>query len=206
MLIQIDNTVPEPQVLSGQHVRLDPLIDQDIDGLLTAATEDRETYGFTNVPANRVAMRSYVDTAITEQRSALALPYVVRRRGDGRVVGCTRIFDFARWSGREFPDAAEIGHTWYAASAQRTACNTETKLLLLTLLFEQWHVERVTLKTDARNARSRAAILRLGAQFEGIRRAHQLATDGTIRDTAYYSIVAAEWPSARKGLRTKLSR
>lgn len=107
-------------------------------------------------------------------------------------------------SGRSEPDGVEIGHTWYAASAQRTACNTETKLLMLTYAFEEWQVARVTLKTDARNARSRAAIERIGGRYEGIRRAHRLATDGTVRDTVYFSIVAAEWPQVRHDLCARL--
>ena len=104
------------------------------------------------------------------------------------------------------PTVVEIGSTWYAASAQRTALNAEVKLLLLSHAFDVWEVLRVTLKTDARNERSRAAIERLGARHEGIRRAHTIASDGTVRDTAYYSIVAAEWPAVREGLRRRLGR
>jgi len=94
----------------------------------------------------------------------------------------------------------EISSTWYAASAQRTGINTEVKLLQLTHAFEAWRVLRVTFKTDARNARSRTAIERLGAQVEGVRRAHSPAGDGTVRDSAYYSITAPEWPTVRSNL------
>nr|WP_157467028.1 GNAT family protein [Frankia sp. QA3] len=104
------------------------------------------------------------------------------------------------------PSVAEIGGTWLAASAQRTAVNTEAKLLLLGHAFDAWATLRVCLKTDARNARSRAAIERLGARFEGVRRAHVLAFDGTARDSAYYSIVRAEWPGVRAGLIARLTR
>lgn len=92
----------------------------------------------------------------------------------------------------------EIGATWYAASAQRTAVNTDVKLSLLGHAFDTWGALRVTLKTDARNAGSRTAILRLGASFEGVRRAHLPAVDGTVRDTAYYSILRSEWPGVRE--------
>jgi RimJ/RimL family protein N-acetyltransferase len=101
---------------------------------------------------------------------------------------------------------AGIGSTWLAASAQRTAVNTEAKLLMLTHAFDVWGVHRVTLKTDARNARSRSSIQRLGAVFEGVRRVHVPAADGTLRDTAYYSIVAAEWPAVRDGLLERVRR
>ena len=92
------------------------------------------------------------------------------------------------------PDGCEIGYTWLAATAIRTAANTEAKLLMLTHAFEVWGVQRVCFHTDARNERSRAALTRLGATFEGILRAHRLAADLTPRDSARFSIVAAEWP------------
>jgi RimJ/RimL family protein N-acetyltransferase len=95
---------------------------------------------------------------------------------------------------------AEIGSTWYSGSAQRTAVNTECKLLMLRHAFEVWNVERMTLKTDARNERSRAAIERLGARFDGALRVHMPASDGTLRDTAYYSILTSEWPEVRATL------
>ena len=104
------------------------------------------------------------------------------------------------------PHGVEIGHTWLAAAAQRTALNTEAKLLMLGHAFERWEVLRVTLKTDARNVRSRTAIERLGACFDGILRAAMLAADGGPRDTAYYSILAAEWPEVRRRLEAKLAR
>jgi hypothetical protein len=103
------------------------------------------------------------------------------------------------------PDVVEIGWTWYAVGAQRTAVNTEAKLLLCTHAFERWRVRRVSWKTDARNARSRAAILRLGAQFDGILRAHRAAGDGTVRDSAFFSMLAAEWPAARQRLAEHLA-
>lgn len=104
------------------------------------------------------------------------------------------------------PTVAEIGSTWYGASFQRTGVNTECKLLMLAHSFDSWNTIRVTLKTDARNIRSRYAIQRLGATFEGIRRAHLPASNGSIRDTAYFSIIAEEWPSVRTNLKNRLEK
>jgi len=191
--------------LSGNHVRVEPLSTAHIEQLAAAGSEDRSTYAFTRVPHDIASAKSYVDEALADHEAGAAIPFAVIDLHRQCAVGSTRLFDFVNWSRREFPDAAEIGHTWYSASAQRTAVNTETKLLLLTHAFESWQVVRMTIKTDARNERSRNAILRLGAKFEGIRRAHQLATDGTIRDTAYYSILATEWPAVQENLRRRLS-
>ncbi len=104
------------------------------------------------------------------------------------------------------PSVAEIGATWLAASAQRTHINTRAKMLLFSQAFDDWSAVRVCLKTDVRNARSRAAIDRLGARFEGVRRAHMLATDGTARDTAYYSVLREEWPGVQAVLVARLAR
>jgi RimJ/RimL family protein N-acetyltransferase len=188
----------------------------DVDALVAAASEDRATYGFTPVPDGADAMREYVEGALADERGGWALPFVTTLTVDGRVVGSTRFLDLDDWrpdrrvggpplGATGTPFTAEIGATWLAASMHRTAVNTEAKLLMLAHAFDTWGTERITFKTDARNARSRAAIERLGAQFEGIRRAHVRASDGGIRDTAYYSIVRAEWPDVRKGLEARLA-
>jgi RimJ/RimL family protein N-acetyltransferase len=126
----------------------------------------------------------------------------------GDVVGSTRFTSIEtwRWSGEPpppvpgGPDVVEIGFTWYAERAQRTALNTEAKLLLCTQAFEVWGVRRVMWKTDARNERSRAAILRLG-----VLRAHRPAADGqTVRDTAFFSMLRDEWPEAKRRLEARL--
>jgi hypothetical protein len=277
--------------LTGGRVRLEPMHAGHVDGLVRAATENRRTYGFTDVPATPEAMARYVATAVAERERGLAVPFVLRERpagpgtagtggadsgsadsgSAGRIVGATRFLDLGFWrpatspagadptdgaerttsfhwatasdgstaahtstttttttttvtsttpaggaaaarpagtpaSSGELPSVAEIGWTWLAASAQRTAVNTEAKLLLLGHAFDAWAALRVCLKTDARNARSRTAIERLGARFEGIRRAHVLASDGTARDSAYYSIVRAEWPVVRATLIARLTR
>jgi RimJ/RimL family protein N-acetyltransferase len=152
-------------------------------------------------------MREYVEVALADDRAGTALPFVIRRRDDGRIVGTSRFHDLDFWPGDgdpSTPSSAEIGSTWLAASAQATHVNPEAKLLMLTKAFDGWGVHRITFKTDARNERSRRAIARLGAQFEGVRRAHRLAYDGTVRDSAYFSIVRAEWPAVRAGLEARL--
>ena len=199
--------------LCGDVVRLEPMGLEHVDDLLAAAQEDRSSYGYTLVPAHPDTMRAYVEHALAEERRGVALPFVTRLASSGRVVGSTRFLDIECWTGpsgrlggpeQDTPSVVEIGSTWLAPSAQRTAVNTEAKLLMLGHAFDVWGVERVTFKTDARNERSRAAIVRLGAQPEGIRRAHMLAADGGIRDSAYYSLLRAEWPDVRIALQTRL--
>lgn len=200
-----------PFGLAGRHAWLEPLTEAHVPALAAAAAEDRTSYAFTRVPQGRSQAAEYVRAALAKQSEGRTLPWVVRRCGDDAVVGTTRYLDMEVFGRADPvpdddhpPSVLEIGSTWYAASAQRTAVNTEVKLLLLTHAFDVWRVLRVTLKTDARNARSRVAIERLGARFEGIRRAHVLAADGTVRDSAYYSIVRAEWPDVRTGLARRL--
>jgi len=136
------------------------------------------------------------------------------RLRDGVVIGSTRFWNLEQWArpegyprhGRIAPDVCEIGYTWLTRSAIRTAANTEAKLLMLTHAFETWDVLRVCLHTDARNSRSRAAIERIGAKFEGILRAHRMAADFTVRDSARFSIMAEEWPDVKERLKRLLDR
>jgi RimJ/RimL family protein N-acetyltransferase len=213
--------VLSPFVLQSAQVRLEPLTEDHAAPLAAAAAEDRTSYRFTWVPDGLADARRYVAAALADQAGGRALPLAVHSRADDRIVGCTRYLDLEVFAwppawppgvGRgpepaddAPPSVAEIGSTWYAASCQRTAINTACKLLLLTHAFETWATLRVTLKTDARNAASRRAIERLGAHAEGVRRAHSPATDQTIRDTAYYSIIAAEWPAVRDRLTAALT-
>lgn len=142
------------------------------------------------------------------------MPFAVVRLADKAVVGSTRFWQMERWvwpngnprDGRTDPDACEIGYTWYARSAVRTAINTESKLLMLTHAFEKWRVLRVCLHTDVRNQRSQEAIERIGGVFEGILRAHRIAADFIPRDSARYSIVAAEWSAVKRKIEGLLNR
>jgi RimJ/RimL family protein N-acetyltransferase len=205
----------QPKVLEGRHVRLEPLTLGHARALLTAARGPRETYGFTIVPDDEAAMCRYIETALGDQEAGRALPFATIAKATGRVVGSTRFGNIEFWAwppgnalqrGEDVPDVAEIGWTWLAADAQRTPINTEAKLIMLTHAFEEWRVHRVSLMTDARNERSRRAILRLGAHFDGVIRAQRPGTDGTIRDTAAFSILESEWPTVKRQLQSRLDQ
>ncbi len=202
-----------PVTLEGFAVRLEPLALEHIAGLAAAASGPRDSYGFTLVPDGEASTERYVRTAIEERERGVSLPFATVDRVSGVVVGSTRFMDIQYWSwpegnpnqrGVEFPDAVEIGHTWITPAAQRSAINTEAKLLMLSHAFEPWRVHKVFLKTDARNERSRNAILRLGTKFDGVVRAQMPAYDGGIRDTAYYSMLDSEWPDEKAALSAKL--
>lgn len=194
--------------LKGKFVSLEPLGRTHIDGLASAAAADPSLYQWSPVPKTASETATYVEAAMAGQEAGSALPFAIIRLSDGAIIGSTRFFNFDQWAwpqgqplhGRRTPDGCEIGYTWFTASAIRTAANTESKLLMLTHAFEVWDVFRVCLHTDVRNLRSRAAIERIGGKFEGILRAHRLASDFTPRDSARFSIVAAEWPDVKDHL------
>ena len=201
-----------PLVLRGPTVTLRPLSLDDAGALAAAAAESREPYAFTRVPDGVDDARRYIEGALADRQTRGRLAFATLWQE--RVVGSTSYLGAERWrwpagsplQRSDRPDVVEIGATWLAASAQRTRCNTEAKYLLLSHAFDGWDVHRVTLKTDERNAQSRRAIERLGARFEGLRRAEMPAQDGTVRTSAYYSIVRAEWPEVRAALEAALVR
>lgn len=204
-----------PVTLEGRWVRLEPLSRSHAAGVLAAASGARDTYGFTLVPGTAAETTAYIDGALAEQDAGRALPFATVDRARGAVVGCTRLFNIEFWPwppgnanqrGADRPDVVEIGWTWLSDAAQRTPINTEAKLLMLTHAFDHWRVHRVSLMTDARNERSRNAILRLGARFDGVLRAARPASDGAIRDTAAFSILEAEWPAVRANLEARLTQ
>jgi RimJ/RimL family protein N-acetyltransferase len=180
-----------------------------VEELVDAASEDRSNYRYTLVPADTEGMSRYIANLLDRRDRGLALPFVTRRLIDGRIVGCTRFDNLEYWDwdeGDGQPDVAEIGGTWLASSAQRTVVNTEAKLLQLTHAFDLWRVQRLFLKTDARNERSRAAIQRLGCRFEGVMRNQMPAIDHPgPRDSAYFSMTPDEWPAARARLEARLA-
>ncbi len=205
-------TVLDP-VLTGRQVRLEPLHADHESGLMAATEADSELYRWTRVPAGPEQARRYVATAVAARQAGTAAPFAVIRLADEVVIGSTRLWDLHRWEwpvdhpgyGRDDPDTCEIGHTWLASSAIRTGVNTEMKLLMLTFAFETWHVQSVCFHTDARNERSRRALARIGARYEGTLRSHRLAADGQPRDSARFAITAADWPAVRAHL-AELSR
>lgn len=195
--------------LHGSLVRLEPLAMSHAPDLAAAAEEGRDTYAYTFVPrANEV--EEYIAAHLGRADDGLMAPLAQVRRSDGRAVGCT-----AYWDPRRRPDRPElfaimIGWTWLAASAQRTGINVESKLLLFTYAFETLDVVRVDLATDARNQRSQQAIAGIGAQFEGVlrswSRSHAPGEHGRLRDTAMFSVIAADWASVKARLSEWLQR
>ena len=202
-----------PTILAGSYVRLEPLAHTHIPGLVAAAREDPSLYRWSTIPQGVMEMAQYVDTALGWREAGSALPFATVRVEDDTVVGSTRFFLLERWAWpaghpharRNGFDGCEIGYTWLSASATRTAANTEAKLLMLSHAFEAWGVQRVCFHTDVRNERSRAALERIGAQFEGVLRAHRLSSDLAPRDSARYSIVAAGWPQVKERLQVRLA-
>ena len=196
--------------LENSVVRLEPLSDTHIPALLAIAQSAPEVYRLTNAPSTLEGMTAYVQTAILAREQRQAVPFATINAKTGAVLGSTRFGNLEYWAWAEhkkgIPDAAEIGWTWLAPDAQRSAINTNVKLLMLEYAFEVWQVKRMTLKTDARNERSRNAILRIGASFEGVLRSHMPATDGGIRDTAMFSILESEWTGVKAHLQALVSR
>ena len=199
-------------VLTGSHIRLEPLSLAHADGLVAASSGDLALYQWSAVPIGRNAVLRYIETALALREAGKAQAFATIRIADGVVIGSTRFFDIERFDWRlshhrhehENPDVCEIGYTWLSHAALRTAANTEAKLLMLTHAFEVWGVLRVCLHTDARNKRSQAAIERIGGKFEGVLRAHRMASDFTARDSWRYSILAAEWPDVKRRLTERL--
>jgi len=199
--------------LRGESVLLEPLAVSHSDALWEAADRVGDSGALTTVPRSRESMGRYVIAALAAKKAGGALPYAIVALERRAVVGSTRFASIERWDFGEnaaprasVVHAVEIGWTWLAADAQRTVVNTESKLLLLTHAFEVLGVERVMLKTDVRNTRSRAAIERIGGRLEGILRRHMPAADGGVRDTAMYSIVVTEWPEVQSSLRARLRK
>jgi RimJ/RimL family protein N-acetyltransferase len=193
---------PQPVLLEGRHVRLEPLAPAHAPGLFAAATP--EVFRYLIIPpfASVADADRYVADALAAQATGSELAFATVRRSDGVLVGTTRFLDIRRPH-----HGLEIGWTWITPAAQRTPVNTEAKYLMLRQAFDGWGALRVQLKTDANNAKSRAAILRLGAAYEGILRKQMLRPhDGYQRDTAMFSIIEAEWPAVKAGLEAKLAR
>ena len=218
-----------PVTLEGQYVRLEPLLPAH-EAALIAAASNGEIWNstVTIIPSSPAKMIDYIRAALDGQAAGKELPFVIIRKSPGettnrarsangrgpqraspagvldssasdQVVGTTRFYEI-----RPNDRAAAIGYTWLAKSAQRTAVNTESKLLLLTHAFEYWQCNRVELITDVLNEQSRTAILRLGAKQEGILRKHLILPTGRIRDSVVFSIIDDEWPEVKARLQNRL--
>jgi len=185
----------EPVTLIGKHATLQPLA-REHEAALQQAAADGELWRlwYTSIAAPE-RMGEYVATALDMRERLGAMPFVVVDNATGDIVGSSRYFNVDAANRR-----LEIGHTWYAKRAQRTAINTECKLLLLTHAFEQLECIAVEFRTHWFNHASRAAIARLGAKQDGVLRNHQLLPDGSKRDTVVFSIIDAEWVSVKRHL------
>lgn len=197
-------------VLEGRLVRLEPLSQRHAPDLARAVEEDRGSYAFTWVPrADEV--EQYIDGLLATAATGKLAPYAQVARTSGRAVGATAFWEPRLWPGDDDRLCAiEVGFSWLAGPSQGTGLNTESKLLMFGQAFDEWDVARVDLKTDARNSRSRAAIESVGAQFEGVLRSWSRSwapgEDGMLRDSAMYSVIAAEWPECRLKLEARLER
>ena len=191
----------EPILLEGDHVRLEPLSMDHLPRLLEIGLEGDIFRWYTHPVRTPEDMKAAVVFALDEQQAARALPFATVERGTGLAVGSTRFMTIDR------PNrTVEIGYTWIAPAWQRTAINTEAKYLMMRCAFDDWGCNRVGLKTDSLNERSRRAIARIGAKEEGTLRNHMVTASGRLRHSVYFSVICEEWPDVKASLEAKLSR
>ncbi|MBI2682387.1 MAG: GNAT family N-acetyltransferase [Acidobacteriales bacterium] len=192
----------EPITLEGKWVRLEPLRVEHAPALWEVAGADAEDIfrWFPYRMANADDFRLWVENALREQQQGVSLPFATIERASGTAIGGTRFMNIDRANQR-----VEIGSTWIAPKWQRTAINTEAKLLMARHAFEIWKCIRLELKTDALNVRSRKAILRIGGREEGTFRRHLVTHTGRVRDSVYFSILDSEWPGMKGHLESILA-
>lgn len=194
-------SLTRPVTLEGQYATLEPLAPEHEAGLQTAVADGqlwRLWYTFIPQPPQ---MQAEIARRLALQASGAMLPFAIRRIDTGALCGMTTYMHIDAANRR-----LEIGSTWYAASAQRTAINSECKLMLLSHAFETLDCIAVEFRTHWMNQASRNAIARLGAKQDGVLRNHMLMPDGSLRDTVVFSIIAAEWPTVKRHLLHKLGR
>jgi RimJ/RimL family protein N-acetyltransferase len=190
-----------PVTLTGERIRMEPLAEHHLDDLARVAADARVFRWILGVPMTDDDLRTWLATALANAGAGTEVPFATIERSSGRAVGSSRYMTIAPEHRR-----LEIGWTWLGIAYQRSGINREAKLLQLTHAFEVLGAERVEFKTHARNLASRAALLGIGATFEGVLRHHVIMADGSNRDSAFYGILAAEWPDVRDRLRAKLAR
>jgi RimJ/RimL family protein N-acetyltransferase len=191
---------PLVDTLLGRLVTLEPLAEGHREGLWEAAQPDEIWTWLAHLNKSREFFDGWFDTSLASTAAEEEGVFAVRRASDGVLVGSSRYL-----YPRPFNRVVEIGWTWFNPSVWRTGVNAETKLLMFTRAFETLGCVRVELKTDARNERSRGAMSRLPAQFEGIMRKHQITPDVGQRDSAYFSVIDDEWPAVRAALEERLA-
>jgi RimJ/RimL family protein N-acetyltransferase len=191
----------EPITLTGTHASIEPLRREHEEALRRAAADGELWRLWYTSVAPPEKMGEYIATALEMRDRLDAMPFVVREKSSGEIVGCTRYFNVDAANRR-----LEIGHTWYSKRVQRGPINTECKLMLLTHAFEKLQCIAVEFRTHWFNHASRAAIERLGAKQDGVLRSHQVSADGSKRDTVVFSIIDGEWPAVKRHLRYQLER
>ncbi|GHE77233.1 GNAT family N-acetyltransferase [Thalassotalea profundi] len=197
----MDNLDKFQNIIVGKVIKLIPLSLLHKSELVAASSDGNlSELWFTNVP-NEKTIDQYIDVALSGKSKGIALPFVVQDIASGKIVGSTRLCNIDIDNRR-----AEIGYTWYAKSYQRSGVNTDCKLLMLSLAFEQLNAIAVEFRTHYHNHVSRTAIARLGAKQDGILRNHRIHPDGELRDTVVFSIIESEWPLVKKSLLFKQSQ
>lgn len=190
----------QPVTLEGSLVRLEPLQPRHLADLALVAF-DQAIWKWTIArPQDEAGLRRWFDAALANADAGTEQPFATIDRASGRAIGSSRFLSIAPKHRR-----LEIGWTWVATAFQRSGANREAKLLQLTYAFETIGANRVEFKTHARNERSRTALAGIGATFEGVFRSHMIMPDGSLRDSAYFSVIAPEWPAVKAGLRAKLA-
>jgi RimJ/RimL family protein N-acetyltransferase len=190
----------EPVTLEGRRVRLVPLERGHAEGV-TALLDDTLTLYFQKPFRTLADAREMIEGALKAQNAGTALAFTTIDKESGKVAGGSRFLNI-----RVHDRVAEIGFTFVGRAWQRSAVNTEAKLLMLRHAFETWKANRVEFKTDSLNVQSRAALVRLGAVEEGTLRNHMLMSDGRLRHSVYFSILPGEWPGVRAKLLARLAR
>jgi RimJ/RimL family protein N-acetyltransferase len=193
--------VVEPVTLEGRYVRLEPLAREHLAGIVSAGSFEEIWRWISVRPVGRAGFERWIESALAARDAGMELPFTTFDRASGEIVGGTRYLNIAPESRR-----LEIGWTWITPQMQRTYVNTEAKYLQLRHCFEVLGCRRVELKTDGRNEKSRNAMLRIGAQFEGIARKQMVTFDGSNRDNAWFAIIDDDWPSVKERLEAMLDR
>jgi RimJ/RimL family protein N-acetyltransferase len=191
----------KPVTLDGSRVRLEPLDEAHLEDLVRVGTDDSIWRWITGLPMDEPGIRAWFDQTRANVETGIEVPFATVDRESDRAIGSTRFMTIASEHRR-----LEIGWTWVGTAFQRTGANREAKFLQLKHAFETLDAERVEFKTHARNEKSRAALVGIGATFEGVLRHHTIMPDGTNRDSAYYSVLAAEWPDVKARLEALLAR
>ena len=190
-----------PVALEGSRVRLEPLAEHHLEALGQVAIDDAIWRWITALPMDEAGLRVWFDQAQANARAGTEVPFATIDAASGQAIGSTRFMSIAPEHRR-----LEIGWTWVGTTYQRTGANRAAKFVQLTHVFETLDAERVEFKTHARNEASRNALVGIGARFEGVLRHHTIMPDGSNRDSAFYSVLAVEWPAVKARLEAMLAR